>query len=76
MGENGKKKKWGRKKKKKKWKRGDGKIGQCVHLGGRKKNGGRNEGVVVCVEKKMEGRVEKLREARDAPVVSGVWGKK
>ena len=62
--------------KKKKWKRWDGKIGQCVHLGGRKKNGRRNEGVVVCVEKKMGRRVEKWREVGDAPTVSGVWGKK
>ena len=41
-----------------------------------KKNGRINEGVVVCVEKKMGRKVEKWREVGDAPTVSGVWGKK
>ena len=45
-------------------------------FGWKKKNGRKNEGVVVCVEKKMGRRVEKWREVGDAPTVSGVWGKK
>ena len=64
------------KKKRKNGREERGKLASVCVWVEEKKNGRINEGVVVCVEKKMEGRVEKLREVRDAPVVSGVWGKK
>ena len=71
MRENGKEKKWGRKKKR--WENRP----VCVFWWKKKKKKKIEEEmrVVVCVEKKNWGRVEKWREVGDAPAMSGVWRK-